>query len=131
MNAATKSPPSVGDLLASLATQTGTLVRQEVHLASTEMGHKVKNAVLDMATILMGGALIHAGFLALVLAAVVALAVYVPPWISAVAIGGVTAIVGYAFLRRGLTALQDLEPAPKKTLATLSDDKSFLEEQFR
>jgi hypothetical protein len=131
MNEVTKSAPSVGDLLTSLVDKTGTLVRQEIHLASTEMSQKAKTAALNMGTIGMGGALAHAGLLSILFALVLALGAFVPMWASALAIGLVAAGVGYALIRKGLAALRGLDPLPQKTLQTLNQDKAWMKEQLR
>lgn len=129
MDESTKPLPTVGALLGSLATETGTLVRQEIHLASTEMGHKAKHALADVGTVVMGGALIYAGFLFALAGVVLALGVFVPWWASAIGLGVVAAGVGYAFVRKGIDALEGLDPAPRKTLATLRGRTPVLEEQ--
>ena len=131
MTAEAKSAPSVGDLLGSLVKETGTLVRQEIHLASTEMGHKAKSAALDMGMVGVGGALAHAGLLSLICAVVLALGAFVPVWVSALAIGIVAIGGGYALVHRGLKALRELDPVPQKTLQTLQQDKIWMKEQLR
>jgi uncharacterized membrane protein YqjE len=131
MNEPTKSAPSVGELLTSLVAETGTLVRQEVHLASTEMGHKAKKAASDMGMVGLGGALAHAGILSLMFALVLGLGTFVPMWASALALGLVAVVVGYVLVRSGLTALRGLDPVPQKTLQTLNADKAWMKEQFR
>jgi len=127
----TKSAPSVGDLLTSLVDKTGTLVRQEIHLASTEMGHKAKSAALDVGTIGIGGALAHAGILSMMFALVLALGAWVPLWASALVLGFVAVGAGYSLVRKGLTALRGLDPVPQKTLQALNQDKAWMKEQFR
>jgi hypothetical protein len=129
MEGSTKPPPTVGTLLGSLATETGTLVRQEIHLASTEMGHKAKHALADVGTVLMGGALIHAGLLFALAGLVFALGVFIPWWASAIGLGVVAAGVGYAVLRKGIDALEGLDPIPRKTLASLRRGTPVLEER--
>jgi Putative Actinobacterial Holin-X, holin superfamily III len=131
MNEVTKSAPSVGDLLTSLVEKTGTLVRQEIHLASTEMGHKAKTAASNMGTIGVGGALAHAGVLSIMFALMLALGSFVPMWASALAIGLLAVGTGYALVRSGLSALRGLDPVPQRTLQTLNQDKAWMKEQFR
>jgi hypothetical protein len=127
----TKPPASVGALLGSLATETGTLVRQEIHLASTEMGQKAKRAASDVGTVLMGGALIHAGLLCALLGVALALGAFIPWWISAMGLGLTAAVLGYALMRKGLDALEGLDPTPHKTLSTLRAGAAVLEEHAR
>jgi hypothetical protein len=129
MNEVAKSEPSIGALLGSLVSETGTLVRQEIHLASTEMGQKAKSAVVDLKFVAMGGALAHAGLLCLIAGVILGLGTIVPMWISAIVIGlGVTG-GGYALLRTGVKALRELDPVPKRTVQTLQQYKAQMKEQ--
>ncbi len=129
MGDSTKPPPTVGALLGSLATETGTLVRQEIRLASTEMGHKARHALADIGTLLVGGALVHAGLLFALAGVVFALGAYIPWWASAIGLGVVAAGLGYALVRKGIEALEGLDPTPRKTLATLRKRTPVLEER--
>lgn len=128
MDESTKPPPTVGALLGSLAAETGTLVRQEIQLASTEMGEKARHAAGNLGTVVIGGALVHAGFLAVLLGVAVALGAFLPLWVCAVGLGVVAAGAGYALVRNGLDALHGLDPTPKTTLATLRSAAPVLKE---
>ncbi len=130
MNDVTKSPPTVGALLGTLAKETGTLVRQEVRLASAEMSEKAKSVALDVGLLLLGGALGHVGLIAIIFGVVIALAAFIPPWASALIIGVATVAIGFLLAYRGLKALRELDPKPTKTLETLRADKAILKEQF-
>src|SRR5690349_5220556 len=79
----TKDDRSIGDLFSELANETGTLIRQEVALATAEMTKKATDAGKNAASIAIGGFVGYAAFLAL-LAAIVALLSYaMPVWLSA------------------------------------------------
>jgi hypothetical protein len=54
---------SLGELFSALATDTSTLVRQEVELAKTEMTQKATRVGKDIGFLLAGGAVAYAGFL--------------------------------------------------------------------
>jgi hypothetical protein len=131
MAQAMRSEPTVGELLGSLANETGALVRQELRLASTEMGRKAKTAALDAGVIGAGGALAHAGLLAVVFGVVLALGAAIPMWLSALIIGLVGLGGGYALIRRGLNGLRGLDAVPQQTVRTLREDKVFMKEQLR
>jgi hypothetical protein len=125
-----RSEPSAGDLLAALARDTGTLVRQEIQLASAEMTSKAKTAAGHIGLLATGGALAHAGLLALIGGLIVGLGGIIPMWLSALAIGAVVLSVGYGLVRYGLSALRQIDPVPEKTLATLKDDTTWVKEQL-
>ena len=63
---------SIGDLFADLTRELTTLVRQEMALATTELGHKATRVGRHLGFLALGGAVAYAGFLALV-AALIAL----------------------------------------------------------
>jgi hypothetical protein len=131
MNAGAKSEPGIGALLGSLASDTGTLVRQEIHLATTEMSQKAKTAGVQIGVVGMGGALAHAGLLALIAAIILGLGTLIPMWISALAIGLLAAGSGWALVHKGVTALRALDALPVRTIETLQQDKTWIKEQVR
>ena len=115
-----KSDASVGQLLGTLATDTGALVRQELHLAATEMTEKAAAAARNAGLIAAGGALLHVGCIALLAGLLAALQPYLPLWESAAIAGLVLVGAGIAILLAGLTALRRLDPLPRTALSTLS-----------
>jgi hypothetical protein len=115
-----KSDASVGQLLGTLASDTGALVRQELHLAATEMTEKAAAAARNARLIAAGGALLHVGCVALIAGLLAALQPYVPLWSSATIVGLVLVGSGVAILQTGLTALRQLDPLPRTALSTLS-----------
>jgi predicted phage tail protein len=122
---------SVGELLKVLTRETGTLVRQEVQLASAEMRQKVERGTHDVGIVALGGAVAHAGFLVLLGAALVALLPWVSIVMAALLVGGVAFLSGIVLLVSGLSRLKKLDVTPEKTVTTLRQDKTWLKEQFR
>jgi hypothetical protein len=131
MNEVTRSAPSVGDLLGLLAKETGTLVQQEVHLASIEMTRKARGAASDVGLIALGGALAHAGLLSMLFALVIALAGVIPMWVSSLAIGLASMGIGWAVVLHSLKSLRKVDPVPEQTVRTLQMDKAWMKEQVR
>jgi hypothetical protein len=125
-----RSEPSAGDLLAALARDTGILVRQEIQLASAEMTTKAKTAAVHVGLLGTGGALAHAGLLALIGGLILGLGVIIPMWLSALVIGAVMLCTGYGLVRHGLSALRRIDPIPEQAVATLKDDTSWVKEQL-
>lgn len=128
---AQRTDATVGELVAALARDTGTLVRHEVRLASTEMMRKARTSVRHVAVVAVGGAVLYAGLLALLGAAVIALALVLPGWMAALAVGLVAIGVGYALVQRGLTLLERVELTPKETVKTLEQNVAWAKEQLR
>ena len=118
---------SLGELFSELTRQMTTLVRQEVELARTETTAKVSRIVQNAALLAVGGAVIYAGVLALVAAAIFLVATLgVPGWVSALIVGALLVIVGFLLVQRGLSALRADDLAPRRTIETLEEDAELM-----
>lgn len=126
-----KEDRSLGELFTELARETGTLVRQEVQLASTEMTHKASRAARDVGFLAVGGLVAYAGVLALLAAVVLGLvaATGIESWLAALIVGIVVAVIGYALVQRGLSALKRESLAPRQTVETLKEDAQWAKDQ--
>jgi hypothetical protein len=120
----------LGELFAELANETGTLVRQEVKLATAEMTAKAKSAGKDAALIGAGGALAHAGLLVILAALVLGLGTLIPMWAAALLVGLIVIGAGYALVQSGLTALRRIDPVPQQTVATIHEDKQWAKKEL-
>jgi len=121
---------SIGELLAELSRETSTLVRKEIELARTEIGAKAQKAMIHAGMVAGGGALVHAGVLAL-LAAVVAglIQLGVLPWLSAAIVAVLTMVIGYLLVNRGITNLRRLDVAPRQAIETLKENATWTTRQ--
>jgi hypothetical protein len=123
---------SLGELFGDLTQQLGTLVRQEVQLARTEMTAKAGRVGRDVASLAAGAAILYAGFLGLMIAAILLLATLgLPAWVSALIVGAVVAIIGVVLVMRGRDALQKEELVPERTIRTLKEDAEAVKGQTR
>lgn len=123
---------SLGELFSALATDTSTLVRQEVELAKTEMTQKATRIGKDLGFLLAGGAVAYAGFLAILAAIAVGLGqLGVPWWLAALLVGVVVAGIGGFLVMRGLTALRQESPVPERTVETLKEDIEWAKAQTK
>ena len=121
---------SIGELMAELSRETGTLVRKEVELATTEMTAKATKAAGDIGVTAAGGALAHAGLLVLLAAIVIGLTqMGLEPWLSALLVAAVTIIIGYVLVNRGLSNLRRTSVAPKQTIETLKENARWTTRQ--
>jgi len=96
-----EAEPSVAELVAQLAEQSSRLLRNELQLAIAEMQQKAKRAGLGAGMFGAAGIVALFGGGALVTTAILALALALPAWLSALivtavlfAIAGVVALVG-------------------------------------
>jgi fatty acid desaturase len=127
-----KDDRSLGELFGDLARETGTLVRQEVELAKTEMGQKAARVGREVGFLAAGGLVAYAGFLVLLFALLAGLvAAGVPTWLAALIVGAVVAIVGYLLVQRGLSAVRRTSLAPTQTIETLKEDVEWAKEQVQ
>lgn len=114
---------SVGQLVQDMADQTRRLVRDELRLATSELKEKGKHAGIGAGLAGAAGVVALFGGATLIAAAVLALALVVPAWLSALvigavllAIGGITAMVG----RRQLKSATP--PVPEEAAAGVAKD---------
>ena len=115
---------SVAELFGQLSQDMTMLVRQEVQLARAEMSEKLSRLTANMVSVIAGGFVAYVGALALVAALILALndLAGISPWVSALIVGAVLAIAGYAMLRRGLGELKRVDLAPRRTVENIKDD---------
>ncbi len=117
---------SLGELFAALAGDTGTLVRQEIALATTEMTQKATRVGKDLGFLLAGGAVAYAGFLAILAAIAIGLGqLGLPWWVATLLVGLVVAGIGGFLVMRGLSALRQETAVPQQTIATLKEDAEW------
>ncbi len=123
---------SLGELFGALAQDTGTLVRQEVELAKTEMTQKATRVGQDIGFLLAGGAVAYAGFLGILAAIAIGLGqLGVPWWLAALLVGVIVAGIGGFLVMRGLSALRQETAVPQQTIDTLKEDAEWAKTQTR
>ena len=122
---------SLGELFGELSRELSTLVRQEMSLAQTEVSQTASQLGKDIGFLAVGGTVAYAGFLALLAALSLALALVLPWWLAALVVGLVVAGVGYVLVQKGLTNLKRTDLAPRQTVETLKEDVQWAKEQTR
>jgi hypothetical protein len=85
-----KDERSLGDLFSELASETGTLVRQEVSLAQAELTKKATDVGKNVGYLVVGGAVAYAAALALIAALIIGLSYFIPAWAAALVVGVVS-----------------------------------------
>jgi hypothetical protein len=130
---------SLGDLFSELASETSTLVRQEVSLAQTELTQKATKVGKNVGSLAVGGAV---GYMALwvILAAVVIGStqfiswltnwqLITSAWIAATVVGLIVAGVAYAMVTKALDKLKNTDLTPHETVESLKEDAQWLKNQ--
>jgi uncharacterized membrane protein YqjE len=118
--------PSTTELLRRLTDQLVTLVRQEISLAGAEISQALTKLLTGVISAAAGGAVLYAGFLTLLAAAVLGLAVVWPAWLAALAVGAAVTLVGSLLLYRGKKAIDPSNLKPQRTVESLQQDKDVL-----
>ncbi len=121
--------PSLGDLFSNLSSQASLLIRQEIQLAQAEMTRKATRAGRNAAIIALGGVLALGAFLAVVAALILILAQWMEAWLAALLVGVVLAIVAGVLVQHGMKKLKEIDPAPRRTLETMRENKEWLAQQ--
>ena len=119
----------IGELVKDLASQTSTLVRQEIQLAQAEVTQKGK--VAGKGAGMLGGAAV-AGLLALgaLTAALIALLdKAMATWVAALIVMALWAIVAFALAKAGQKALQQATPPAPQTVETVKEDIQWAKTQ--
>lgn len=134
-----KEEKSLGDLFSALASDTGTLVRQEVALAQTELTQKAVKVGTNVGYLAVGGAVGILGVLAILAGVIIGLAQLISrvtgweymtsAWISALLVGAVVGIVAYVLITGALAKLKTTDLMPKETVDTLKEDAQWLKNQ--
>jgi cytochrome c biogenesis protein CcdA len=120
---------TVAELLGDLAQETGTLVRQEVRLATTEMTDKAKFAAKQGALMASGAMVGVLALLTLLAALVLGIGEFIALWASALIVGIGLAIVAVALSVVGLQEIKRLDVKPKQTVRELQETKTWVQRQ--
>ncbi len=127
----TEAPPekSLADLFTELSEQASTLVRQEIQLAQTEMTRKATKAGRNAAVIAVGGVFALGAFYSIVAALIMALSQVMDGWLAALIVAVVLAIVAALLVQYGISKLKTIDPAPRRTIETMRENKEWLTQQ--
>jgi hypothetical protein len=124
-----RDEPSLGELFAELTREMTMLVRQEVRLATTEMSQRASQIGRNVGFLAIGGAIAYAGLLAVIAAVILLLANVIPWWLSALIVGIAVAGTGYLLIQKGISALKELDLAPRQTIRTIKEDVEWAKHQ--
>jgi uncharacterized membrane protein YqjE len=122
----------VGELLKQLATETTTLVRQELDLAKAELREKGKKAGPGVGMIGAAGgvALLAAGALTAFL--ILALDGVMPNWLAALIVALVYGAAAAVLYSRGKEQVDEVgSPVPRQTIETVKEDVQWAKTQVR
>jgi hypothetical protein len=123
---------SLGELFGDLTSSMSTLIRKEIELARTEMTARATKLSRDAGLIGVGGALLYAAILALLVTAGLVLVEWgVAAWLAALIVTIVVAVVGGLLVATGQANVKKAELAPRRTIETVKDDAEWAKERFQ
>ena len=122
--------PTLTELLTVLARQTGTLVRQEVRLATVELTDTARAASWPLVQLALSGLLGVMAAATLLVAAMLGLGLLLPLWASALCLG--LALLGGSLrlLRHGRAQLLAIDAVPTQTLLSIEETSTWATNQL-
>jgi hypothetical protein len=130
---------SLGDLFTELATETSTLIRQEVALAQSEITRKATRVGTQVGYLAVGGAIALLATLSLMTALVIAVGQLISnvfevsamtgTWLSALLIGLVIGGIAAVLISSALKKLRETNLTPRQTVESLKEDAQWLKDQ--
>jgi phage-related baseplate assembly protein len=121
------APALVGDLV----THVTELVRKEIQLLRAEMNEKSTQVMVAAGTIVAAVAIALTALNVLAAALVAALTnAGIPDTWSAVIVGGILAVVGFALAGKGINSLKASSLAPERTARAASRDATMVKEKL-
>ncbi|MEP6704038.1 MAG: phage holin family protein [Acidobacteriota bacterium] len=124
-----KDDQSLGDLFSALASETGTLVRQEVALAQAELTTKATQVAKNVGFLAVGGAVGYAAMLAILAGVILGLSYFMPAWLSAILVGLVIGAVAFFMISSALGELKNTSLKPEETVDSIKEDAQWLKDQ--
>ncbi len=126
----TQQETSLGDLFSRLSEQASTLIRQEIQLAQTEMTRKATKAGRNVAFIALGAVIALGAFFSVIAALILVLAQVMEAWLAALVVAVVLAIAAALPIQYGISKLKQIDPAPRRTIETMRENKEWLTQQI-
>ena len=120
---------STGSLLRELVGEASAFVQAEVELVRTEMRQNLDSVKRGGASMATGGAILHAGVLALTACVIIALADAVPTWLSALIVGAALCAIGAIMVLAGKRKMQSESIKPERTIHSLKGTQHFMRDE--
>jgi Putative Actinobacterial Holin-X, holin superfamily III len=129
---------SIVDLLKELRDETTELLRKEIALARVEITDQASKAVRNLAYVAVGGLLLYAGLLVLLVAfaggiyaglVAAGLSHYIAGWLAPLIVGAIVSGIGYIILQKGISTLSRESYVPKQTIQSAKETKEWVQEK--
>jgi Putative Actinobacterial Holin-X, holin superfamily III len=122
-----REPDSAAGLLSRLMGEVSTLFRKEIALAKAEVSEAASEAKAGAISLVAGGSIIFAAVLVLLAGIVLLLAEVMEPWLAALIVAAVVAIIGFVLIQSGKKKLDPASFKPERTQDALRKDKEMVQ----
>jgi membrane protein len=123
---------STAELVKHLTEQTATLARQEIRLAQLELQEKGKRAGIGAGAFGAAGVIALYAVGAVIAGLIILLATAVEPWLAAIIVGAVLALIAGVVALFGKRKVQEATPpAPQQAIASVKRDVDVVKESAR
>ena len=122
---------SMAEILKDIIGNVQEIVRGEVRLAKHEVKAEAAKAWNSARMLMVGWILALFAAAYVLLGIVYALALAIPAWAAAGAVGIVLAIAAAASITAGLNRWKQVHPAPEKTIDTIKENVQWMKNQAR
>ena len=116
------SERSTKSLLRELMHEVPELFTKEVALARAEMRENLEQTRRGATEVSTGGVVLAGGYIVLLLAAVYGLSEVMEPWLAALLVGGVAALIGYSMVKAGMRHFSTRDLKPDRTIDSVHKD---------
>lgn len=121
---------SLGELLGDLTRQVTTLIRKEMEMARLETGRKISDMIKEALLVMVGVAMLAAGFLALLATAVIVLSLWLSLWLAALMVTIAVLAAGGIVVSVGRRRLREKDIKPTQAIITLKENKRWIEKRI-
>lgn len=117
---------STTSLLRELMHEVPALLGKELALARAEMRENLSETRQALTAASGGAVVLAGGYFVLLFSAVYALSNVMAPWLAALIVGAISAVVGYAMVNAGMKRLSARELRPERTMESLREDRNAI-----
>jgi uncharacterized membrane protein YqjE len=123
---------SIGELVKELATETSTLVRQEIDLAKAEMTDRGKRAGKGAGMLGAGAVVALLALGALTTGLIAALDLAMPTWLAALIVTAVYGAIAAVLVQAGRKKVEEAAPpVPEETIESVKEDVQWAKSRTR
>ena len=126
-----QSQRSLSDVVQDIIANLQQIIRSEMRLATVEIKEKTDQAKKPATTLAIGGVLGLYGVGFVLLASMYALSLVLAPWLAALIVGVVLAIVATILVGSGRKSLKKIQALPEKTVQSVKENVQWSKEQIK